>query len=213
MSASGTRITPVACIHTHIHIHSCFPLTCCKQDQESYIQYKSYPQKETFWDTDSVLFSIWVLITQVCSMSEKFSKKYTLIFWPRGMWDLSFFKKLFLKIIVFIYFWLCWVFVAGQVFLQLQKAGTIVYLWYTGFSLWWVLLWTMGSRTQGLISCVHRLNIVAEHGLSCSETCGIFLDQGSKPYLLHQQVDSLAQNHQGSPNCKLMIHAVFYIQQ
>ena len=39
------------------------------------------------------------------------------------------------------YFWLCWVFVAMQVFLQLwrRRRGTLQ-LWYLGFSLWWPLL-------------------------------------------------------------------------
>ena len=41
---------------------------------------------------------------------------------------------------------------------------------------------------------------VIVHGLSCSVACGIFLDQGSSPSLLHGQVDSLPLSHQGSPN-------------
>ena len=36
-------------------------------------------------------------------------------------------------------------------------------------------------------------------GLSCSEACGIFLDQGSNPCLLLWQTDSLPLSHQGSP--------------
>ena len=32
-------------------------------------------------------------------------------------------------------------------------------------------------------------SIVVMRGLSCFNTCGIFLDQGSKPCLLHWQVD------------------------
>ena len=35
--------------------------------------------------------------------------------------------------------------------------------------------------------------------LSCSETCGIFLDKGSNPCPLHWQVDSYPLHHQGSP--------------
>ena len=35
--------------------------------------------------------------------------------------------------------------------------------------------------------------------LSCSMACGIFLDQGLNPCLLHWQVDSLPLGHQGSP--------------
>ena len=38
-----------------------------------------------------------------------------------------------------------------------------------------------------------------EPRLSSSAACGIFLDQGSNPCLLHWQVDSLPLSHQGSP--------------
>ena len=39
------------------------------------------------------------------------------------------------------------------------------------------------------------------HGLSCSVVCGIFLDPGWNPCLLHWQADSLALSHPGSfPN-------------
>ena len=39
------------------------------------------------------------------------------------------------------------------------------------------------------------------HGFGCSVACGIFLDQGSNPCLLHWQVDSLPLSHQGRPRC------------
>ena len=42
-------------------------------------------------------------------------------------------------------------------------------------------------------------SIVVWHGLSCSEACEIFPDQGSNLCLLHWQVDSLPLSHQGSP--------------
>ena len=42
-------------------------------------------------------------------------------------------------------------------------------------------------------------SIVVVHGLSCFTACGIFLDQGSNPCLLHWQVDSLPLSHQESP--------------
>ena len=47
-------------------------------------------------------------------------------------------------------------------------------------------------RLQGTAS------IVGAHGLSCSPTCGMFLDRGSNPCLLHQQSDSLLLSHQES---------------
>ena len=37
------------------------------------------------------------------------------------------------------------------------------------------------------------------HRLSCSASCGIFLDQGSNPCPLHWQADSQSLCHQGSP--------------
>ena len=40
--------------------------------------------------------------------------------------------------------------------------------------------------------------MVAVHRLSCSVACGILLDQGSNPCLLHWQADSLPLSHQGS---------------
>ena len=51
-----------------------------------------------------------------------------------------------------------------------------------GFSLWWLLLWLLGSRAFGLQWLRHRL--------SCSMACGIFLDQGLNPCVLHWQADS-----------------------
>ena len=40
--------------------------------------------------------------------------------------------------------------------------------------------------------------VVLALGLSCSEPCGIFRDQGSNLCLMHWQADSLPLNHQGS---------------
>ena len=61
------------------------------------------------------------------------------------------------------------------------------------------------SAAPGLSSCgswalEHRLNrTVVAHGLSCSEACGIFPDQGLNPCFLHWQADSLPLSHQGNP--------------
>ena len=40
-------------------------------------------------------------------------------------------------------------------------------------------------------------SVVVVHRLSCSLACGIFPEQGSNPYLLHRQADSLPLSHQG----------------
>ena len=41
-------------------------------------------------------------------------------------------------------------------------------------------------------------SVVVAQGFSCPEVCGILLDQGSNPCLLHWQVDSKSLNHQES---------------
>ena len=61
-----------------------------------------------------------------------------------------------------------------------------------------VLLWSTGS-------------IVVVHRLSCSTTCGIFLDQGQNPCLRHWQVDSLPLSHQGTSLVCLFNFLKFYI--
>ena len=93
-------------------------------------------------------------------------------------------------------------------FLQLQRAGASLSLWCTGFSSWWLpLLQSTGSRASRLRWLWHRCSvvsapglqstgsIVAVNGLSCSQACGIFLDQRPNPCLLHQQADSLPLSH------------------
>ena len=109
------------------------------------------------------------------------------------------FKKLF------IYFWLCRVFVAAWTFLQLQRAGPTLqggvqapnfggfschgaralgcagFSRYGSWAQWW---WFPGSTAVA-------------HGLSCLAVCGIFPDQGLKPCPLHGQADSLPLSHQG----------------
>ena len=66
-------------------------------------------------------------------------------------------------------------------FLQLQRAGAIVWLCYTGFSLQWLLLFqTMDSRTHRLKLQSTGLIIVA-HGFSCSEASSGTRDQTGVP--------------------------------
>ena len=70
----------------------------------------------------------------------------------------------FKKIILFVHFWLCWVFVAVWIFLQFWRAGATLQLGCTGFSLWWLLLlWSMALRcvnfrNYGSQALGHRLN-------------------------------------------------------
>ena len=79
----------------------------------------------------------------------------------------------FFNVILFIYFWLCWIFVAVQDFLQLQCMG---------FSLWWLLLLrSMGSRACGLQQHTGFISPVGMWDLLC---------QGLNPCLLYWQADS-----------------------
>ena len=92
--------------------------------------------------------------------------------------------------VLFIYLWLCWVFVATQAF---SSSGE----WRTGLSLpWLLLLQSTGSRAHELQSwCVGFIiaapglygmgSVLVVYGLCCSAASGISLDQGSNLCLLH----------------------------
>ena len=56
--------------------------------------------------------------------------------------------------ILFIYFWLCWVFVAARELSLVVASRGYSLLRCTGFSLrWLLLLWSTGSRRMGFSSC------------------------------------------------------------
>ena len=57
----------------------------------------------------------------------------------------------------------------------------------------------MGFSMQWLFLLQHEAFVVVMHRLSCSAACGIFLDQGLNPCLLHFQRDSYPLDQQGSP--------------
>ena len=61
------------------------------------------------------------------------------------------------KIYLFIYLWLCWVFVAVRGLSLVAVCGASSRLWCTGFSLQWLLLLqSTGSRCAGFSSCGTR---------------------------------------------------------
>ena len=65
----------------------------------------------------------------------------------------SIYLSIYLFIYLFIYFWLHWVFVAVHGLSLVVVSGGYSLLWYTGFSLRWLLLsWSMGSRLAGFSS-------------------------------------------------------------
>ena len=100
---------------------------------------------------------------------------------------------------------------AAQAFLQLWQAGAAL---AAGFRLllvavasrcgaqplgaWASVLPTRGLSRRGSRAPAHRLRSCGPR-LSCSAARGIFPGQGSDPWLLHWQVDSLPLSHQGSP--------------
>ena len=91
------------------------------------------------------------------------------------------FSFFFSLIILFIYFWLCWVSVAVKAFSLVAASG---------------------SYSLVMVCCllIFVVSLIGERSLSCSEACGIFLDQGFNPCLLHWPLYSLLLSHHGSPN-------------
>ena len=58
------------------------------------------------------------------------------------------------KFYLFIYLWLCWVFVAAHGLFLVAASGGYSSLWCAGFSLrWLLLLQSTGSRRAGFSSC------------------------------------------------------------
>ena len=99
---------------------------------------------------------------------------------------------LFFKIIIYLFIWLCWVFVSVRGLSPVAASGGHSSSRCAGLSLSRpLLLWSTGSRRTG--------SVVVVHGHSCSAACGIFPDQGSNPCPLRWQVDSQPLCLQGSP--------------
>ena len=75
-------------------------------------------------------------------------------------------------------------------------------LWCMGFSLWWLLLWSSGSRHADFSSCgfwaVECIPVIVVNRLNCSMTCGIFLNQESNLCPLLWLAYSYPLCHQGS---------------
>ena len=84
----------------------------------------------------------------------------------------------FFKIYLFIYFWLCCVFVSVRELSLVAASGGHSSSRCAGLSLSWpLLLWSTSSRRAG--------SVIVAHGPSCSAACGILPDQGSNPCPLH----------------------------
>ena len=97
-----------------------------------------------------------------------------------------------INLFIYIYFWLCRVFVSVQGLSLVEASGGHSSSRCTGLSLSRpLLLRSTGSRRAG--------SVVVAHGPSCSAACRIFPDQGSNPRPLHWQADPQPLHHQGSP--------------
>ena len=95
-------------------------------------------------------------------------------------------------IYLFIYFWLCWVFVSVRGLSLVAASGDHSSSRCAGLSPSRpLLLRSTGSRRAG--------SVIVAHGPSCSVACEIFPDQGSNPCPLHWQADSQPLRHHGSP--------------
>ena len=108
-------------------------------------------------------------------------------------------NRFFFKLIyLFVYFWLCWVFVSVRGLSPVATSGGHSSSRCAGLSLSWPRpLRSTGSRRAG--------SVVVAHGLSRSAACGIFPDQGSNPCPLHWQADSQPLRHQGSPRIDFIL--------
>ena len=115
------------------------------------------------------------------------------VFADRAFFFNNFFLKFsFLKKNLFIYLWLCWVFVSVRGLSLVAASGGHSSSRCAGLSLSWpLLLRSTDARRAG--------SVVVAHGPSCSAACGIFPDQGSNPCPLHWQADSQPLCHQGGP--------------
>ena len=103
--------------------------------------------------------------------------------------------------LLFIYLWLCWVFVSVRGLSLVAASGGHSSSRCAGLSLSRPLLFpSTGSRRAG--------SVIVAHGPSCSAACGIFPDQGSNLCCLHWQADSQPLRQQGSPLYLLMIKAL-----
>ena len=142
-------------------------------------------------------FSLFFLIVIVLGLSrEKYRERtnkiyvhvrvcmYVCVFIPHPVGSLSIYVFFLNKFIyLFIYFWLCWVFVSVQRLSPVAASGGHSSSRCAGLSLSRPLpLWSTGSRRAG--------SVVVAHGPSCSAACGIFPDRGTNPCSLHWQADS-----------------------
>ena len=110
----------------------------------------------------------------------------------QGLWFSLVWLIIFSLFYLFIYLWLCWVFVSVWGLSLVVASGGHSSSWCVGLSLSRpLLLRSTGSRCAG--------SATVAQGPSRSAACGILPDQGSNPCPPHWQADSQPLRHQGSP--------------
>ena len=111
--------------------------------------------------------------------------------------------QLIVIIYLFIYLWLCWVFVSVRGLSLVVASGGHSSSRYADLSLSRPFLFrSTGPRRSG--------SVIVAHGPSCSAAYRIFPDQGSNLCLLHWQADSQPLRHQGSPPSTLFEQNIFF---
>ena len=158
--------------------------------------------------------SQWILLfNDKCPIHKTILKIFTCVILPKNwnyisklrqnfLRNISFFC--FLNLFIFIYLWLCWVFVSVWGLSLVVESGGHSSSRCTGLSLSRpLLLRSTDSRRAG--------SVIVTHGPSCSVACGIFPDQGSNPCPLHWQADSQPLRHQGSPE-EYFLYSLFICQ-
>ena len=118
---------------------------------------------------------------------------------PWGTWP-SLFVSLMVCVLNFIYFHLCCVFIAARDFSCSAQALLSRRADSRGGDFSRCRARALGHTGSVVVApgLQSTASITGAHGLSCSKACGILLDQGSNPCLLHSQADSLPLSHQGS---------------
>ena len=112
-----------------------------------------------------------------------------------ALWRVSFF---FFNYLFLVTQGLCY---CEQAFSRCSKQG-LLFIALDGLSLQWLrLLWTTGVWVSAVVT----------HRLSCSEACGIFLDQGSNPCPPPLASDSNPLYHQGSPRVSYTMRKLYLI--
>ena len=173
MSNSVALSTFTMLYNHHLYVvpkHFHFP----KSEPISIEQLFSFSHLHSPWQPPICFLSLWIDVFEILHIKR-------IIALCDLLYLASFFFFLLAPLIIiylFIYFWLCWVFVSVRGLSLVVASRGHSSSRCAGLSLSWpLLLQSTGSRRAG--------SAVVAHGPSCSAACGIFPDRGSNPCPLH----------------------------